>query len=51
MRSLLSFDPVKRSLELQPLERSYLGFLTHAAQVKKFFIFIYFLILLMFRHF
>ena len=35
MRSILSFDQNKRSLELQPMERSYLGFLTHAAQVQK----------------
>jgi hypothetical protein len=34
MRSILSFDQNKRSLELQPMERSYLGFLTHAAQVE-----------------
>ena len=34
MRSILTYDATKKCLELQPTERSYLGFLTHSAQVR-----------------
>ena len=36
MRSVLTYDPVKGCLELQPTERSYLGFLTHSVKVRIF---------------